>query len=150
VAPALPAGYEISDDPARVDLDVVWAFLSTEAYWGRWRSREDVARQVAGAWRVIGAYASGGAMAGFARALSDGVAFAYLADVFVLPEHRGRGLGAALVAAMVDDGPGADFRWVLHTADAHELYARFGFGAPDATLLERPGDKPAPWARPGG
>ena len=136
--------YELDDDPERVDLDVVWSFLSREAYWARWRSRGDVEQQVRGAWRVVGAYERpGGAMVGFARAISDGVALAYLADVFVLPEHRGAGLGRRLVAQMIDDGPGAGFRWLLHTADAHGLYAQFRFAPPDATLLERPGSRPA-------
>jgi len=131
----------IDADPARVDLDVVWEFLSTQAYWGRWRSREDVAAQVRSAWRVVGAYTPGdgdGAMVGFARSVSDGVALAYLADVFVLPAHRGHGLGRALVAEMIDAGPGAQFRWLLHTADAHGLYTPFGFAPPDSMLLERP------------
>jgi GNAT superfamily N-acetyltransferase len=66
------------------------------------------------------------------------VALAYLADVYVEPAHRGRGLGRALVAAMVDGGPGAGFRWMLHTSDAHTLYAGFGFTRPDDTYLERP------------
>ncbi|MGI8692423.1 MAG: GNAT family N-acetyltransferase [Geodermatophilaceae bacterium] len=136
-------GYDVDDDPARVDLDVVWAFLSTDAYWGRWRERADVAAQVRGAWRVTAAYDHSGATVGFARAVSDGVAIAYLADVFVLPEHRGRDLGRRLVATMIDDGPGAGFRWLLHTADAHGLYAGFGFAAPDGTLLERPGTRRA-------
>lgn len=134
-----PDGYELDDDPGRVDRDVVWEFLSDDAYWGRWRDRSAVERRIDGAWRVVGAYArGGGAMIGFARAESDGVALAYLADVFVLPAHRGRGLGRALVAAMIDDGPGADFRWMLHTADAHGLYGRYGFAPPDQTYLERP------------
>jgi GNAT superfamily N-acetyltransferase len=77
-------------------------------------------------------------MVGFARALSDGVAFAYLGDVYVLPEHRGRGLGVRLVEVMIEEGPGADFRWLLHTADAHALYERFGFAEPDSSVLERP------------
>ena len=133
------AGYVVDDDPARVDLDVVWAFLSEQAYWGRWRTRADVETQVRGAWRVVGAYrADDGAMVGFARAVSDGLQLAYLADVFVLPGHRGSGLGRALVAAMVDGGPGAHFRWLLHTADAHGLYAAFGFAPPDGTLMELP------------
>jgi GNAT superfamily N-acetyltransferase len=140
---AAPDGYELDDDPSRVDLDVVWSFLSGEAYWGRWRSRDQVALQVRGAWRVVGLYAPAGAMVGFARAVSDGVGFAYLADVFVLAGHRGRGLGRRLVEAMIDGGPGAGFRWVLHTADAHGLYAEFGFTAPDDTLLVRPGAQPA-------
>jgi GNAT superfamily N-acetyltransferase len=131
------AGYELDDDPARIDRDVVWAFLSTAAYWGRWRGRADVERHIDGAWRIVGAY-DGDGMVGFARAISDGLSLAYLADVFVLPAHRGRGVGTGLVTAMIEDGPGARFRWMLHTADAHALYARFGFAAPDHTYLERP------------
>ena len=130
--------YAIDDDPARVDLDVVWAFLSNDAYWMRWRSRDDVERQVAGAWRVVGCYHPSHGMVGFARAISDGVATAYLADVFVLPDHQGRGLGKRIVGAMIDDGPGAKFRWLLHTADAHDLYRKFGFAEPDDKVLERP------------
>ena len=130
--------YDVDDDPKRVDLDAVWTFLSQHAYWGRWRRREDVEQQVAGAWRVVGCYTDSGEMVGFARALSDGVALAYLADLYVAPDHRGHGLGKALVRVMVEDGPGAHFRWLLHTADAHALYEQFGFGPPDQTYLERP------------
>ena len=75
---------------------------------------------------------------GFARAVSDGVSFAYLADVFIVPGVRGSGLGKELVATMIDRGPGAGFRWTLHTADAHDLYRRYGFAAPDSTYMERP------------
>lgn len=131
--------YKFDDDPGRVDLDVVWQFLSERAYWGRWRTRQDVDLQVAGAWRVVGCYEEpAGDMVGFARAVSDGVGLAYLGDVFVLPEHRGRGLGRRLVDLMVEQGPGSGFRWLLHTADAHGLYAEFGFRPPDHMLLERP------------
>lgn len=140
-------GFEVDDDPRRVDRDRVWAFLSTSAYWGRWRSRAEVERQLDAAWRVVGCYDGHGRMVGFARAVSDGVAFAYLADVYVEAEARGHGLGVALVRAMIDDGPGAGFRWALHTADAHRLYERFGFGPPDPTYLERPGEHAAPAAR---
>jgi GNAT superfamily N-acetyltransferase len=133
-----PDGYELDDDPRRVDRDAVYAYLSTHAYWGRWRSRADLERQLDGAWRVVAAYDRAGALVGFARAVSDGVALAYLADVFVDPAHQGRGLGRAIVTAMVEDGPGADFRWMLHTLDAHGLYAGFGFAPPDETYLERP------------
>src|SRR4051812_31964006 len=139
----MPLPFEIDDDPARLDRDAIWSFLSTEAYWGRWRSRADLDRQLDGAWRVVGAYV-GGAQVGFARAVSDGVALAYLADVYVLPDHRGRGIAQGLVAATIDAGPGAAFRWMLHTADAHDLYRRFGFAEPDGTMLERPPRLPAP------
>ncbi|WP_027344797.1 GNAT family N-acetyltransferase [Hamadaea tsunoensis] len=130
-------GYEIDDDPERIDLDAAWTFLSTEAYWGKWRGREDFAAQVRASWRVVGAYDGTGAMVGFARAVSDGLALAYLADVYVDPAHRGRRLGVALVHVMIEEGPGAEFRWMLHTSDAHDLYRKFGFGEP-TTVLERP------------
>jgi GNAT superfamily N-acetyltransferase len=133
-----PGAVVVSDDPSRVDVEVVWQFLSTTAYWGRWRARDDVEAQIRGAWRVVGAYASDGAMVGFAWAFSDGVSGAYLADVFVLPAWRGRGVGRQLVEEMVENGPGREFRWMLHTADAHDLYGAFGFVAPNASYLERP------------
>ena len=140
--------YEIDDDPARVDPAAAVAFLTTQAYWGRWRGEPDIRRQIAGAWRVTGAYDQSGAMIGFARAFGDGGS-AYLADVYVLPAHRGAGLGQAIVAMMVDAGPGAGFRWMLHTADAHGLYRQFGFAAPGRRYLERPAGyrrEPAPAA----
>ncbi|MCP2323765.1 GNAT superfamily N-acetyltransferase [Hamadaea flava] len=129
-------GYEVDDDPARIDVDTAYAFLSTEAYWGRWRTREDFAEQVRTAWRVVGAFDSDGKLVGFARAVSDGLAIAYLADVYVDDAHRGHGLGVALVHKMIEDGPGREFRWMLHTSDAHGLYEKFGFGS--TTAMERP------------
>ena len=138
----LPGGFELDDDPARLDLDAIWAYLSTEAYWGRERSRNEVERQVGEASRVIGLYREG-RQVGFARVLSDG-RIAYLADVYVLQEHRGHGLGVELVRASVDEGPQRDLRWLLHTKDAHGLYERFGFGPPTDRLLERPNRPPSP------
>ncbi len=88
-------------------------------------------------------------MVGFARAVSDGLQLAYLADVFVLAGHRGRGLGRRLVEEMIEAGPGAGFRWLLHTADAHGLYERLGFTSAPETLMERPGAQRPP-TRPGG
>jgi GNAT superfamily N-acetyltransferase len=136
--------YELDDDPRRVDRDRLWQFLSQEAYWGRWRTRSVVEQQLETAWRVVGVYqAASGTMVGFARAVSDGAGFAYLADVYIDQEARGQGLGVELVATMIDRGPGASFRWTLHTSDAHGLYERFGFTQPDRTYLERPGTPPA-------
>jgi RimJ/RimL family protein N-acetyltransferase len=129
--------YEIDDDPARIDPGAAVAFLTTAAYWGRWRAEPDIRGQIAAAWRVAGAYDQAGAMVGFARAVSDG-GIAYLADVYVLPEHRGMGLGKAIVAMMVEAGPGAGFRWMLHTSDAFGLYRQFGFAPPPDNYVERP------------
>ena len=133
------AAYEISDDPARIDRPALIAYLTEQVYWGKWRGPAEITAQFDGAWRVVGVYhRASGQMVGFARAMSDGLALAYLADVFVDPDHRGAGLGVALVRAMIDDGPGADFRWMLHTDTAHDLYRKFGFAEPDHKFLERP------------
>jgi GNAT superfamily N-acetyltransferase len=135
--------YEFDADPARIDRQAVWDFMTGHAYWGRWRTRETVERQIDGSWRVVGAYQrSTGDMVGFARAVSDGASLAYLADVYVDPAHRGGGLGVELVRTMIEDSTGAHFRWMLHTGDAHGLYGKFGFVAPDHTYLERPGGAP--------
>lgn len=132
--------FEIDEDRDRVDRDVLWEFMSTKAYWGRFRDRAKVERQLAKAWRVVAAYRkSDGAMLGYARAFSDGEASAYLADVFVVEEARGLGVGKALVHAMIEEGPGPHFRWMLHTLDAHDLYRQFGFAEPDPTFMERKG-----------
>ena len=131
--------YEFDDNPGRVDKNAVWEFLSTQAYWGRYRTRADFEAQLASAWRVVGVYdTAGGRQVGFARAVSDGVAYAYLADVYVVPDARGAGLGKELVETMVDRGPGSSFRWTLHTADAQGLYQQYGFAVPDGGWLERP------------
>jgi GNAT superfamily N-acetyltransferase len=137
--------YVFDDSSARIDRDAVWSFMRDQAYWGKWRSREDLDRQIDASWRLVGCYAHpSGAMVGFARAVSDGVSLAYLADVFVLPEHRGHGLGGRLVEVMVEHSVGPHFRWMLHTNDAHGLYAKAGFRPPDHTYLERPGRAPGP------
>ena len=129
--------YEIDDDKHRIDHEMVWTWLSTEAYWGRRRTREDVEFQLDEAFLLLGAYhRATGKMVGFARGTGDGLSFGYLADVFVLPVARGAGLGKALVRAVTERDP--RIRWVLFTADAHELYRPFGFTEPDATCLVRP------------
>ena len=133
---ALADGYELDDDPARVDVDAVHRYLSENSYWAPGRPRETVERLVREAARVVGVY-RGGEQVGFARAVTDGVAVAYLADVFVLADHQGRGLGKELVREMVERGPYAHVRWLLHTRDAQGLYAQVGFGPPGERLMER-------------
>lgn len=120
-------GIELDDDPQRIDVDAVHAFISNESYWGRGRPRERVARAIAGSSRVVGLY-DGDRQIGFARSFGDGVTMAYLADVYVLAEYRGRGLGLELVREAVEGGGGTSVRWLLHTADAQGLYEKLGFG----------------------
>jgi len=121
-------------------VDAVHAFISRESYWGRGRPRERVQRTVDGSTRVVGLY-DGDQQIGFARAVSDGVTVAYLADVYVLPAYRGRGLGLSLVREIVEGGEAdwAEVRWLLHTADAQGLYRKIGFaeGLPTYPLMER-------------
>jgi GNAT superfamily N-acetyltransferase len=132
----LGEGYELDDDRERVDVDAVHAYIS-QAYWAMGRPRTEVERLVSEAQRVVGLYKDG-EQVGFCRAASDGMSFAYLADVYVLEEHRGRGLGLELVREMVENGPYASKRWLLHTRDMHRLYAKLGFGEPGERLMERP------------
>jgi ribosomal protein S18 acetylase RimI-like enzyme len=135
----LPGGFELDDDRARVDVDALHAFLSEHAYWALGRSRETVARLVREASRVVGLY-EGERLIGFARTVSDGQSFAYLADVYVLSAYRGRGLGVELVREAVENAPFADRRWLLHTEDAHALYEKLGFRKPGYKLMEREPD----------
>jgi GNAT superfamily N-acetyltransferase len=137
----LVGGYELDDDVTRVDVDVVTRYLRDESYWATGRSRATTERLVREASRVVGLYQDD-AMVGFSRVVSDEVAFAFLFDVFVLNDDRGRGLGVELVREAVENGPHADLPWHLGTRDAHELYGRFGFGPPDTDRqMFRPGTK---------
>jgi GNAT superfamily N-acetyltransferase len=133
---ALNEGIELDDDPARVDVDAVHDFLANEAYWAKDRPRETVERLVREASRVVGLYA-GDRQIGFARAFTDGTAAVYLADVYVLPDYRGRGLGVELVREMVEGSPWSGLKWLLHTKDAHALYRKLGFAQPNERVMER-------------
>jgi len=130
-------GYEIDDDRGRVDVDMVYRYLSEEAYWVLGRDRTTIERLVRESTRVIGVYV-GDQQVGFARVISDGTSVAWLGDVFVLAEHRGRGLGEELVRESVEFPEHRDVQWYLNTRDAHALYAKFGFEAPSDRTMVRP------------
>ncbi len=132
----LEDGYELDDDASRIDREAVHRYLSDESYWARGRPRSVQDDLIENASRVVGLYHEG-RQVGFTRTLSDGHTQSYLADVYVLEEHRGRGLGVELVRFTVDEGPFAKTKWFLHTADAHDLYRRFGFAEPGDKALER-------------
>lgn len=134
----LPDGLELDSDPGRLDLEAIHRFISEESYWGRGRTRERVRASVAGSTRVMGLY-DGDEQVGFARAVSDGVTMAYLADVYVLEPYRGRGLGLEMVREMIEGEGAPDVHWLLHTADAQGLYEQLGFrpGPLRYPLLER-------------
>ena len=128
----------ISTDQGELDIALIHAFLAAEAYWSRGISRVIVERAIAGS-LCFGAYLDGRQVA-FARVITDSATFAYLADVFVVPEQRGKGYAKTLIAAVMahPDLQGLR-RFSLATLDAHKLYASFGFAAPTRpqTLMEK-------------
>ena len=132
----LESGFELDDDRARVDVPAVHRYLAEESYWARGRPYADVEELVRGAARVVGLYHDGRQI-GFCRAARCAPGLFYLADVYVLEDYRGRGLGVELVREMVDNGPLAGKHWLLHTEDAHDLYRRFGFDSPGPRVMER-------------
>jgi GNAT superfamily N-acetyltransferase len=127
-------GYVISTDPERLDLEAIHAFLRT-AYWSPNVPRDVVERSIAHSLN-FGLYDEDGAQVGFARVVTDRAAFGYLADVYVLEPHRGRGLGRWLVETVLahPDLRGLR-RIVLGTADAHSLYERYGFRPANADRI---------------
>ncbi len=120
-------GYEISTDRDRLDLAAIHGFLTHDAYWSPGVPLVVVERAIAHS-IPFGLYAPDGTQAGFARVVTDRAVFAYLADVFVLPAHRGRRLGVWLIETILahPDLQGLR-RFELQTADAHGLYAQCGF-----------------------
>ena len=118
--------YVISTDPARLDLDLIHDFISNQTYWGRGRSREVVERSIKNS-LAFGVY-RGDRQVAFARIVTDYATFAWVADVFVTPEHRGHGLSKWLMEVIIAHPHLQGFRrWVLATKDAHGLYEQFGF-----------------------
>jgi len=128
-------GFLISNDPSRLDLDVIYHYLSTESYWSAGIPREVVEKAVQNS-LPFGVYDTRiNKQIGFARLITDYATFAYLADVFVLPEYRGQGLSKWLMACIRNhpDLQGLR-RMLLATRDAHGLYSQYGFkplAAPD-------------------
>ncbi len=119
--------YEISTDPARLDVDRIHRFLSTEAYWSPGVARDVVERSIDSS-LCFGVYTEGGEQVGFARAVTDRATFAWIADVYIEDGHRGDGIGKRLVRTILDHPDLQGLRRVmLATADAHGLYRQFGF-----------------------
>ena len=119
-------GYTISTDPSLLNIELIQDFLSKDSYWASGRSVEVVQRSIENS-LPFGIYL-GRKQVGFARIVTDYATFAWVADVFLLPEHRGRGLGKWLMEVIVAHPRLQGFRrWVLSTKDAHGLYERFGF-----------------------
>ncbi|HET8699762.1 MAG TPA: GNAT family N-acetyltransferase [Gammaproteobacteria bacterium] len=141
--------FVVSCAPADQDVDVIHAFL-VESYWAKGVPRDTVARSIRGS--LCFALLDGARQVGFARVISDRAMIAYLADVFVLPDHRGRGLGTWLVQCVLAHPELQGMRrWLLGTRDAHGLYRKLGFtpvARPDYLMeIRNPNVYAAPPAR---
>ncbi|AYF99626.1 N-acetyltransferase [Protaetiibacter intestinalis] len=124
----MDARFRFSTDPADIDRERVHRWLSEDAYWARGRSRELQDAALDGSRNFAVVDSASGEQVAFARVVTDGVTFAWLCDVYVAPEVRGRRVGVGLIAGVAAELERLGVRrWVLRTADAHGLYARFGF-----------------------
>src|SRR5437879_13891437 len=139
--------YSISTDRSHLNIDLIHDYLSNSSYWANGRARDVVKRSIENS-LPFGIY-RGNDQIGFARIVTDYATFAWVADVFVLPEHRGHGLSKWLMEVIISHPELQGFRrWVLSTKDAHGLYERFGFmklhrpgrwmERPEHTMKERP------------
>lgn len=136
--------YTISTDKSKLDVSMVHDFLCNEAYWSLGRTRQVVERTIAGS-LCFGVYNDGGRQVGFSRVVTDRATFAWIADLFILPKARGRGLSKELMRVIVEHPALQSMtRWILATRDAHQLYARFGFeplSEPERYMVRAGGDK---------
>ncbi|RSH93767.1 hypothetical protein EHS25_006415 [Saitozyma podzolica] len=126
--PAPWSEYHIDSSPTRFDVEVAWSYLSTQAYWGRHRSRELVELQIQKAWLVFGLFHEpSSSMVGMARVVGDGDTN-LLMDVFVLPAHQGNGLGVAFLEHVLNGEDRKSWRWLMHTGDRKDWYVqKLGF-----------------------
>lgn len=123
----MPSSYTFSNDSARIDRDRVHLWLSEKSYWANGRAREVQDAAIDGS-RNYGVWDSSGTQVAYARVVTDAVTFAWLCDVFVDEEERGNGIGKMLVEGVIADlQPLGLTRMLLATADAHGLYAQYGF-----------------------
>lgn len=136
----------ISTDPAQLDVGMIHRYLAEESYWARGIAREVLDKALAHS-LCFGGYL-GKRQVAFARVVTDRATFAYLKDVFVAPDFRGRGYGVAIIQAVMGHPDLRRVAFSLGTEDAHSLYTRFGFGPlphPDRSML-RPGTHLEPTA----
>jgi N-acetylglutamate synthase-like GNAT family acetyltransferase len=135
--------FVISTDKERLQIDVIHKYLSEESYWAQGRTLEHTQKAIENS-ICFGVY-RGGEQVGFARVITDKATFAYLGDVFILPDQQKKGLSKRLMEAILADPELQNLRrWILATKDAHGLYAQYGFTP--LKFPERWMERPAPWA----
>jgi len=118
--------YYISGNNSLLNINTIYDYLCNHSYWAKGRSLTDVEKSIENSF-CFGLYNSSNNMLGFARVVSDQVAFAYLMDVFVLAEYRDKGLGKMLVQHVINDSRLKVRRWMLGTFHSHDFYQQFGF-----------------------
>ena len=119
--------YFVSTDKSRLDIQLIYQYLSFEAYWAKGRSMETVMKSIDHS-LCFGLYHHHEGQVGFARVVTDFAIFAWLMDVFVLPDHRGKGLGKLLMDTIMSSQELQEIkRWGLNTEDAHGFYEGYGF-----------------------
>ena len=117
----------ISTDKSKLNTRIIHKYLSKESYWAKGRRLETVQRSIDNS-LCFGVYDKDKNLVGFGRVVTDHAVFAYILDVFILKEHRGKGLGKRLIEHMMNFPTLQHLRrWQLVTADAHKLYERYGF-----------------------
>lgn len=139
-------GYRIDHAPSGADLDSIHAFL-VKSYWSPGIARATIERGIQGSLPFV-LRDPGGAMAGFARVVTDRASFGYICDLFILPQHRGQGLSKFLTESILAHPELRGLRrWMLATDDAHALYRQFGFtplAHPDTYMEKRRAPAPQP------
>lgn len=121
-------GYLLSNDKSKIQPDAIHSYLSRESYWAQNITLTVVKKAIEGS-RCFGVY-DNHTQVGFARMITDGATFGYLADVFILDTHRGKGLSKALMQFILEDENVKELRrFMLATKNAHSLYEKFGFTA---------------------
>jgi ribosomal protein S18 acetylase RimI-like enzyme len=124
--------YAVSTDKGKLNIQIIHQCLSERSYWAKGRSFETVRRSFENS-LCFGVYAKNNVMAGFARVVTDKAVFAYVMDVFILEEYRGRGLGKRLMESVMNHPELRNIKkWQLATNDAHALYEKYGFGKLEA------------------
>jgi GNAT superfamily N-acetyltransferase len=143
------AGFTISTDKHFLDVETIYHFLHDESYWAKEITRELVETTIQNSVLCYGIYdgnpEEGARQVGFARVVSDLVRFAWLGDVFIIPEYRGRGLGKWLIDTITNNPNLKGVSFQLATGDAHSLYAQYGFHPLDQ--VERKMERSINWAK---
>ena len=128
--------YLLSTDPSKLQVDMIHSYLSKESYWALNIPKETVERSIKNS-MPFGLYANG-QQVGFARLVTDRTIFAYLADVFILPAFRGKGLSKWMIKSIQSHPELQGLRrWMLATRDAHGLYEQFGWTTLDEDAKKR-------------